>query len=140
MAHNANENSFKINKSSIEEPSCSNSVSKEEERGSKEEDSSKPSTSSSIIRFFGFSSRRVSKSCDLSTTQYGETSSCLKKYEEKPCADEDPIIKILVVGSVENECTSNFFVGDLHIADKDIGSCVGGKTPFVSYKKGYYKS
>ena len=33
---------FKCIKSSIEEPSCSNSVSKEEERGSKGEESTKP--------------------------------------------------------------------------------------------------
>ena len=65
------------------------------------------------MRFFGFSSRIFSKSCDLSTTQDGETSSCLKEDEENPCVDEDPTVKNLVIGSVENECTSNFFVGDL---------------------------
>ena len=86
--------------------------------------------SSSIMIFFGFYSRRGFKSCDLSTTQDGETSSCLKEYEEIPCADEDPTIKNLVVGSVENEWTSNFFVSDLQITDIYVGSCMGGETPF----------
>ena len=72
-----------------------------------------PSTFSRIMRFVGFSSRRVSKSCDLSTTQDGERSSSLNEEEENPCADEDPTVKNMVVGSAENECTSNFFVGDI---------------------------
>ena len=54
--------------------------------------------------------------------------------------DEDPTVKNQVVGSVENECTSNFFVGDLHITDRDVVSCMGGETPFGSYLKGSYKS
>ena len=49
-------------------------------------------------------------------------------------------LKNQVVGSVENECTSNFFVGDLHITDRDVVSCMGGETPFGSYLKGSYKS
>ena len=88
-------------------------MSKEEERGAKGEDSTKPYVGLSIMKFFGFSSRRDYKSCDLSTTQYGETSSFFKEYEENPCADEDLTVKNMVVGSVENECTYNFFVGDL---------------------------
>ena len=92
------------------------------------------------MRFFGFSSRRVSKSCDLSTTQDGETSNCLKEYEHNPCVDEYPTIKNLVVGSVENECTSNFFAGDLQITNKDVSSCMGGETSFGSDSKGDYKS
>ena len=81
------ENYLKSSKSSIEEPSFSTSLSNEEEKGTKNKDSSNPSTSSSIMRFFGFSSRRVSKSCDLSTTRDGESSSYLKEYEENPCAN-----------------------------------------------------
>ena len=68
---------------------------------------------SRIMRLVGFSSRRFSQICDLSTTQDGETLICLKEDEENPCADGDPALKNVVVGSVENECTSNFFVGDL---------------------------
>ena len=73
------EHSFKRNKSSIEEPSCSTYLSKEEERGTKGGDSSKPSTSSNIMRLFGFSSNRYSKSCDMSTTKDEEVSSCLEE-------------------------------------------------------------
>ena len=87
------------------------------------------------MRFFGFYARRDSKICDLSTTQDGETSSFLKEDEENPCADKDPTVKNLVVGSVENECTSNFFAGDLQITDRDVGSCMGGETPFGSDPK-----
>ena len=54
--------------------------------------------------------------------------------------DEDTIVKNQVVGSVENECNSNFFVGDLHITDRDVVSCMGGETPFGSYPKVSYKS
>ena len=50
---NVDEHYFKRSKSSIEEPSCSNSVSKEEERGAKEEDSTKPYVGPSIMRLFG---------------------------------------------------------------------------------------
>ena len=49
-----NENSFKSKKSSIEEPSCFTSVSKEEE-GTKGEDSSKPYVCSIFMSLFGFS-------------------------------------------------------------------------------------
>ena len=90
--------------------------------------------------FFGFSSRRVSKSCDMSTNQDGETSSCLKEDEHNPSADEDPTVKNQVVGSLKNECTSNFFVGDLQITEIYVGSCMGGDTPFGSDPKGYFKS
>ena len=46
----------------------------------------------------------------------------------------------MVVGSVKNECTSNFFMGDLQITNKDVGSCMGVDTPFGSDPKGGYKS
>ena len=46
----------------------------------------------------------------------------------------------MVIGSVENECTSNLFVGDIQITDRDVGSCMGGDTYFVSYPKGDFKS
>ena len=35
----------------------------------------------------------------------------------------------------EDECTSSFFVGDLSITAKDVGSCEGGETYFVSDPK-----
>ena len=75
---NVDDYSFKRNKSFLEEPICSTSLSNEQEEGTKSEESSNPSACSSILRFFGFSSRRVSKSNDHSTFQ-GETSSCLKE-------------------------------------------------------------
>ena len=40
----------------------------------------------------------------------------------------------------EDECTSNFFVGDLQIIAKDDGSCEGGETYFGSDPKEVYKS
>ena len=48
---------YKSIKSSIEEPSCSTSLSNEEEEGTKSEESSNPSACSSILTFFVFSSR-----------------------------------------------------------------------------------
>ena len=104
-------------------------------RGVRKEDSSKPFSFPRIRRMFVFSSKRVSKSYELRTTQDEEASSSLKEEEENPCADEDPIIKNLVVGSVENECTSDLFVGDLHITDRDVGSSMGGETPCIRSKR-----
>ena len=48
------ENSFKSSKLSREEPSCSNSLRKEEEDGTKGEYSSKPSSCSRFKGLFGF--------------------------------------------------------------------------------------
>ena len=70
---NLDDYSFKRNKSSIEEPSCSASLSNEEEEGTKSEESSNPSACSIIMRFFGFHSRTVFASDDHSTIQDGET-------------------------------------------------------------------
>ena len=64
----------------------------------------------------------------------------MKKEEENPCADEDPTVKTLVVGSVENEFTSNFFVGDFQITAKDFSSSEGGDKYFGSDPKEGYKS
>ena len=40
----------------------------------------------------------------------------------------------------EGECTSKIFGGDLQIANKDVGSCMGEDTYFGSDPKEYYKS
>ena len=40
----------------------------------------------------------------------------------------------------EGEYTSKIFGDDLHIADKDVGSCMGEETYFGSDPKEYYKS
>ena len=48
------EHSFNIRNPSREEPSCSTSLRKEEEEGTKGEDSSKPSAYSRFKSFFGF--------------------------------------------------------------------------------------
>ena len=39
----------------------------------------------------------------------------------------------------EDECTPNFFVGDIHITSKDVGSCKGGETYFGSDTKEVHK-
>ena len=66
---NVDEYSFKRNIPSIEEPSCSTSLSKYYEQGTKGEDSSKSSTCSRFMSLFGFSSNRASKGCDMSTNK-----------------------------------------------------------------------
>ena len=43
-------------------------------------------------------------------------------------------------GEVEEECTSSFLVGDLHITAQDVGSCMDGETYFGSDQKYDYKS
>ena len=76
------ENSFNARKSSIEEPICSNYVSKEEERKSKREDAPKTYVGPSIMRLFGFYFSRSSKSGDRSTILENEVSStCLENKE-----------------------------------------------------------
>ena len=40
----------------------------------------------------------------------------------------------------EDECASSFFFGDLQIIAKDVGSCEGGETYFVSERKEDYRS
>ena len=76
---NLDDFSFKSDKSSIEEPSCSTSLSNEEEEERKSEESSNPYVCSRIPILFGFYSRRVSARNDHSTFQEGETSSFLKE-------------------------------------------------------------
>ena len=66
------EHSLNGRKSSVEEPSCSNYVSKEEERKSKREDASKTFVGPSIMRLFGFSFSRSSKIGDRSTIPENE--------------------------------------------------------------------
>ena len=61
---------FNISKPSKDEPSCSTSLRKEEEEGTKGEDSSKPSAYSRFQSLFGFSSNKDSKYCDMSTNKY----------------------------------------------------------------------
>ena len=62
-----NENYFKSIKSYIEEPSCSNYVSKEEEREAKNEDARKISVGPNIMILFGCSPSKYSKSGNMST-------------------------------------------------------------------------
>ena len=69
------EHSFNIVKSSIEKPSCSNSVSKDKEIRANGEDSTKSSVGPSIMRLFGCSSNKYSKSGDMSTIPKSEYSS-----------------------------------------------------------------
>ena len=64
------DNSFNSINPSREEPSCSTSLRKEEEKGTKGEDSSNPSACSRFKSLFGFSSNKASKYCDMSTNKY----------------------------------------------------------------------
>ena len=74
------ENSFNRRKSSIEEPSCSNYVSKKEEREARKEDATMTYVGPSIMRFFGCSPRRSYKSCNMSTIlDIKVSSNCLEK-------------------------------------------------------------
>ena len=99
---------YKSIKSSIEEPSCSTFLSNEEEEGTKSEESSNPSACSSILRFFGFSSRKFSTRNGHSTIQEGNTSIFLKEY-----APEDLACFPLLQEENEDECTSSFIVSDI---------------------------
>ena len=58
---NVDDYSLKSSKSSIEEPSCSNYVSKEEEREAKREDATKTYVGPSILRLFGCCPRDIPK-------------------------------------------------------------------------------
>ena len=95
-------------------------------RGGKKEDSSKPSACPSSKRMFRFFPNKTS-----SDHLDEEASSSLK---EKRNEAETKIHE------VEVECSARFLVGDMQITDRDVGSCMGGETPFGSYPKGYYKS
>ena len=65
-------------------------------------------TCSSILRFFGFSSRIFSTINDHSTIQEGETSSCLKED-----ALEDLACFPLLQEENDDECTFGFLVNDI---------------------------
>ena len=70
---------FKRRKESIAELSCSTSLSKEEEEGTKGEDSSKSYACSRFMSLLGFSSNRDSKSYEMSTTKGKKISSWLEE-------------------------------------------------------------
>ena len=72
---NVDDYSFKSSKSSIEEPSFSNYVSKEEEREAKKEDATNTYVGPRIMRLFGCSPRRSSKSGNMSTILESKVSS-----------------------------------------------------------------
>ena len=77
------EHSLKSRKSSIDEPICSNYVSKEEEREAKKEDAAKKYVSPSIMRFFGCSPSRSSKSGNMSTILETKVSSTFLENQEQ---------------------------------------------------------
>ena len=104
-------------------------------RGTKKEDSSKPSACPRNKRMFDFSSN-----INSSDHQDEEDSSSLKKkrneaeteiHEVKCKSPQGGCIR----GEVEVEFTSRFLVGDLQINDRDVGSCMGQETYFGSYPK-----
>ena len=93
---------------------------------------------------FGFSSNRASKICDLRNTQDEEVSSSFKKNRnEVETTIHEVKCKSPQGGCIgeecEDECTSSFFVSDLQVSAKDVGSCEGGETSFGSYPKEVYK-
>ena len=110
------------------EPSCSTSLKKEEEEGTKGEDSSKPSAYSRFKSLFGFSSNRDSGYCDMSTPKYEKSSSFLEenRTEEEEYSHEvkckSPQCDCMG-GEFEEECTSSFLVGDLQITAQYVGLC-----------------
>ena len=108
-------------------------MSKEEERGSKGEDSSKPYACPRIMRIFGFSSNRASKIYDMSINKDKEVSSFLEKNRNEVEAEihevECKSLQDDYMGEErEDECTPNFFVGDLQINPKYVGSSEDGET------------
>ena len=127
------EHSFNISKPSREEPSCSTSPRKEEEEGTKGEDSSKPSAYSIFKSLFGFSSNRYYEYCDMSTPKYEKVSIFL---EENRNEEEEDIYEVkckspqcgCIREEVEEECTSSFLVDDLRITNQGFFSCMGGDT------------
>ena len=139
------ENYFNISKPSREESSCSTSPRKEEEEGTKGEDSSKPSAYSRFKSLFFFSSNRDSEYCDMSTPKYEKVSSL---FEENRNEEEEDIHEVkckspqcgCIGGEVEEECTSSFFVGDLQITAQYVGFYVVEDKSFGLDPKHYYKS
>ena len=134
------EHSFKISNLSIEEPSCSNSLRKEEEDRTKGEDSSKPSPCSRFKSLFDFSSNRYSKYFDMSTTKYEVSLCSLNKKRNKVKTDIQEVKYKSTQGGcireeVDEECNSSFLVDDLRITAQGSGSCMGGETYFGSDPK-----
>ena len=66
----------------MEEPSCSNYVSKEEEKEAKREVAAEPFVGPTIMRLFGCSSRRYSKGGDMSTISKSEFSSTFLENQD----------------------------------------------------------
>ena len=121
-----------------EEPTCSTSLVKKEEEGTKIAYSLKPSTCSSIIILFCFYSNRDSKHCEMRTIQDREVSSFLEENRNELEAEIHEVECNSLQGDCmgeesEDECTSIFFMGDFHITAKDVGPCEGGETYFGSY-------
>ena len=139
------DHSFKSSKLSREEPSCSNSLRKEEEDITKGEDSSKPSTCSRFKSWFGFSSNRYSKYCDMSTNKDDVALISLNEKRNKVETEIQEVKYKSTQGGcireeVEEECNSSFLVGDLRITAQGSGSCMGGETYFGSDTKEVHKS
>ena len=135
------DHSFNISNPYREEPSFSTSLRKEEEEeGTKGEDSSNPSACSRFKSLFGFSSNKDSKYCDMSTNKYEKFSSFLEENRNEVEAYIHEVECKSLEGDYveeekEGECTSKIFGGDLQISNKDVGSCMGEETYFVSNPK-----
>ena len=84
---------------------------------------------------FGFSPNKTS-----SQHQYEEASISLKNKvneveEEIPDVECKSLQGDYMGEEREDECTPNFFVWNIHITTKDVGSCKGGETYFRSDTK-----
>ena len=81
----------------------------------------------------------------MSTNKYEKVSSFLEENRNEIKEDIHEVVCKSVQGDCmekekKGKCTSKIFRVDMHIHDKDVGSCMGGETPFVSYPKGDFKS
>ena len=139
------EHYFNSSNQSREEPSCSNSLRKEEEDRTEGEYSSKPSACSRFKSLFGFSSNRSSKYCEMSTNKDEVYLISLnKKRNEVEIEIQEVMCKSTQGGcireEVEEECTSSSLVGDLGITAQCFGSYMGGEASSISDLEEVHKS
>ena len=128
----------------MEEPICSNYVSEEEEKEAKREDATEPSVSPTIMRLFGCSSRRYSKSGDRNTIPRSEVSStCLQKQE--PLTNNPSKEKVINFPEEETCSASNGSIDEekeeghvgLNILDRKDEEEDEGPNPFSIMEKGH---
>ena len=90
----------------MEEPSCSNYVSEEEEKEAEREDVAEPSVRPTILRLFGCSSSRYSKSGDMSIISESEVSSTFLENQD-PLTNHPSKEKVMNLPEEETCSASN---------------------------------